>query len=522
MLLSELLAVLAELGAWLGGAANRSESFAWFRVQGHLGAGGLLLATLVGVASTRLRRLPPAWMGALGLHLLLFRQVAQGQPDTVTYFTLAQQVARAPIHSALHWPAVAWVGEEARFHHAFPGVPFVYGVAFRMFGESPAVVDAVLTAWAVLLPIVVGWAARGWGPPGPATQRASALAAWSVVLFPLLQAQSGWMLVDLPFCVALAFAWGAMVRARGPGGAALAALACLPALSMKVSAPLFLVGPALALLLSRRGFVGTVLGLGFAALLVHPPRLRALDISMGAALSLALHLRPALWVLAVTAIRRAWRGWAWGASEERGVRLLVGALLAAPVLVLVAPAEHAARYGLPLGVLLAVSAARVSPWITRFVAGSGLVLLIGGYAPVVWYHQGVNLQAATMALVEDGATAIDVVADAPGTTFPPAALAALVDFYAPVPVRTGAALALGPPEAKRHWWEFVEPPEWRRAVPADEAADGLLLCLYGAGPERFERENPQWERVVAVSTYRSSSFLLPREVVAYRRVAHRQ
>jgi hypothetical protein len=46
--------------------------------------------------------------------------------------------------------------------------------------------------------------------------------------------------------------------------------------------------------------------------------------------------------------------------------------------------------------------------------------------------------------------------------------------------------------------------------------------LYGAGPERFERENPQWERVVAVSTYRSSSFLLPREVVAYRRVAHRQ
>jgi hypothetical protein len=509
MLVTELLGLLCELGAWVGGAANRSESFAWFRVQGHLGVWGLLLAAVVGVVWMRLQRLPPAWIGALGLHLWLFRGVAQGQPDTVTYFTLAQQVARAPVQSAMHWPAVAWVGEEARFHHAFPGVPFVYGLAFRIFGESTAVVDAVLTGWAVLLPIVVGWAARGWGPSGPATERASALAAWGVVLFPLLQGQSGWMLVDLPFCVALAFAWGAMVRARRPSGVALALLACVPALSMKVSAPLFLVGPVLALLRTRRGFLATVLGLGMVALLLHPPRLRAVDISTGAALSLLIQLRPALWVIAMPAVRRAWRP-----GEGKGARVLAGALLALPALILVAPAEHAARYGLPLGALLVLSAARVSPRVSRFVTGSGLVLLIGGYAPVVRYHQGVNLQAATMALVADGVTAIDVVADAPGTTFPPAALAALVDVYAPVPVRTGAALALAPPDAKRHWWEFVEAPAWRQAGPAD----GLVLCLYGAGPEHFERENPQWERVVAVSTYRSSSFLLPREVVAYRRV----
>jgi len=109
--------------------------------------------------------------------------------------------------------------------------------------------------------------------------------------------------------------------------------------------------------------------------------------------------------------------------------------------------------------------------------------------------------------------AIEVVADAPGTTFPPAALAALVDLYAPVPVRTGPARALAPPDRKRRWWEFVQPPPWR----APGEADGLLLCLYDEKSEGFEHDNPEWIRVGSVSRYRASSLLLPREVALFYR-----
>ena len=96
---------------------------------------------------------------------------------------------------------------------------------------------------------------------------------------------------------------------------------------------------------------------------------------------------------------------------------------------------------------------------------------------------------------------------------PPAAVAALVDYYAPVPVRTGEALALAPADDKRHWWEFVAPPLWR----SPGAADGAILALYGANEERFEAAHPEFVRIATVSRFKASSLLLPREVAIYRR-----
>jgi hypothetical protein len=198
---------------------------------------------------------------------------------------------------------------------------------------------------------------------------------------------------------------------------------------------------------------------------------------------------------------------------DRFGRFLLGVLVAAPAIAVWSPVEHTPRYALPVGVALAMATARAAPGVARFLVGSGLVLLLGGYRPVVQHNQAVNLQEGTRLLVDAGVTAIEVAADAPGTTFPPAALAALVDLYAPVPVRTGPAFALAPPDKKRHWWEFVAPPPWR----APGEADGLILCLYAADAARFERENPGWTRIGAVSRFRASSLLLPREVVLYRR-----
>lgn len=496
------LAVLAEAAGWLFGAPNRTETYAWFRIQAHLGPGGLALALLVGLAfaALKLRTIPPAWLGALLVHAA-FWDVAQAQPDAVTWFTLAQKVAAAPLDVLTSWPSSAWVGEEARFHRPFPLVPAVYGLAFRVFGESDRVISAVLVAWAVALPAAVTWAARAAGPPGPATERAARLAGWLVVALPLLQGQSGWLLADLPLIVNLAVAWGALLRVRRPRDLVWAALAALPATLTKVTGIAFVALPALALLLPLPAFFGAIALGGLALLGLSPPRLRPAADYGAAALALVLHLRSAAWVAALPALR----------ARDRAARLLLGALVGLPAIVAYSPVEHTPRYALPVALALAIAVPRASPAVARFLVGSGLVLTLGGYAPVARLNQAVNLQEATRALVAHGATAIEVVADAPGTTFPPAALAALVDLYAPVPVRTGAAIRQGPPERKRRWWEFVEAPPWR----GPGASDGLLLCLYGADASRFEAEHPEWTRIGTVARYKASSVLLPREVVLY-------
>ncbi|MDP2314612.1 MAG: hypothetical protein Q8P41_17040 [Pseudomonadota bacterium] len=502
--MTALVALVAEVAGWLLGAPNRTESFAWFRVQAHLGLAGLAAALIVGLAfaAWRIRRVPPAWPGALLLHGL-FLDVPQAQPDVVTWFTLAQHVARAPFATLLGWPALVWTGEESRFHKPFPGVPTVYGAAFRLLGESTFVMDLVLTAWAVALPLAVTWAARGIGPRGPRTERTARLAGWLVVGLPLLQAQSGWLLADLPLCACVAVAWGALLRVRGRRGLATAALACLPAVVTKVSGAAFVLGPALALALPLPAFLGVV-GVGTAvAFGLRPPRVHAAPFYFATTLGLALHLRTAAWIVALPTLLR----------RDRLGRLVLGAVVTLPQLVAWSPIEHAPRYALPVALALSIATARASPAVARFLVGSGLVLLIGGYRPILRHNQALNLQEATRTLVAQGVDAIEVRADAPGTTFPPAALAALVDLYAPVPVRTGAALALAPADKKRHWWEFVVPPPWR----APGAADGLLLCLYAADATRFEAENPGWTKVGTVSRYRSSSVLLPREVVLYTR-----
>ncbi|MFZ5478163.1 MAG: hypothetical protein ACOZNI_15460, partial [Myxococcota bacterium] len=256
-------------------------------------------------------------------------------------------------------------------------------------------------------------------------------------------------------------------------------------------------GPAAALLLRGRVWIAGAIAYG-ALFLWDPPRWREPETWLAGAGAIALHLRPSLWALA---------------RHARAYPIALGALGAIPAIVLWSPAEHAARYALPIAPALAILAARVAPRVAAFAVGSGLVLLLGGYRPLVVHHQAKNVQVATRALVAGGATAIEVWTDMPDTTLPPAALAALVDFYSPVPVRVGGALSARAPDAKRHWWEFVATPPWRAPGPAD----GALLGLYGATDARFRAAHPEWRVADRVSIYRASSLLLPREVVILAR-----
>lgn len=526
LLLLVVAAVAAELLAWALAGGTGTTTFAWFRVAAHAGNGGLLAAALAGllaggtVALLRRRRAPPPEPLAdgpftVGLGLLVLAAVAvhlpwsgmaQAQPDSANYFVLAQAVARDPVGSLLHWKALAWDTAQGRFHHPFPLVPVTLGLAFRAMGEHPGAVSLVMGFFAVLVPVATALAGAAGGRP-----RAGLAAGLVVLGIPFVQAQGGWLLVDLALAGLVALAWAALLRLRGPGGWVLVLGIGALAAATKVSAPVFLLGPAAAVLLEgrpRRWFWGAAAaGLALLAV-VHPPRLREeAETWLEAVAVMGVHLRPSLWVLALGVL----------AARDRLERVVIGGLLALPVLVLYAPPEHVARYALPLAPALALAATWRSAGRAPLTAGllaSGLVLGFLGYRPLVVHHQAENLRGAVARLEASGVTGIQVWADQPESGFGAGPLAALVDLYATVPVAVGEDLARAGPEKKRHWWEVWEPPPWHEA-PLPEGS-GALLCLFGAGPESFEAGpgagRPHLE---TVSRYRLSSFLLPKEVAIY-------
>ncbi len=521
-----LLAVGLELASWIQGSSAGTATGAWFRLQAHAGSAGLLAAAGAGAAAAALAgflrdrgldltgRVGLALLGlAAALLQLGFLDMPQAQPDTVNYFVYAQRFAREPLGTLLAWPELAWSGDEARFHLPFPLVPLVYGLAFRLLGESWATACGVMGAFAAMLPVAVAWVGHGAGRP-----RTGLLAGWLSLGVPFLLAQTGWLLVDIPLLVLLCLAWGAMLRARGGRGLALALLACLPALATKASASLFLLGPAAALITERlriaRRWTLLALGLGGLGLLVwvHPPRWREDPLTwIEAALAAGVHLRPALWLLALPALL----------ALERLPRVCAGVVLALPVIALYAPPEHAARYALPIGLALCLAAAEPLRRFVPAAAGlvvSGLVLAFIGYRPLLVHNQALNLQVAAQRLEARGVEAIELWSDQPDTNFAPPALAALVDIYVGVPVRFGGALRVGEPDDKRHWWEHYRPPPWHLAAPGEPPPDGVLLCLFGADAEAFEAgEGRQLELIEQVSIYRSSSTMLPSAVRLYRR-----
>lgn len=544
-------AVVAEALVWELGRYTTTESFAWFRVAAHLGSAGALVAFVCGgiLAALAARfgadgdgQAPSSrsrWFGAVGLLAgaalvhAPFVGVAQAQPDAVSWYVVAQRIAQSPWRLWAHWPREVWGSPEGAFHHHLPLVPSVLGMVLRW---APAVVppgagaadlgpgpgEAVMTAWALALPFAGVWALRGLAPTvAPARFW---LAGWLLLAFPLLQAHSGWLLADLPTCVMVMGAWGALARVR-PGGRAraggLAALAVLLALATKVTAAGYLLGPVVLVVSRaapiRRGYVGWVaLGLAFLGVAaLRPPHLEAWSWAPSVAAALVVQVRP---LLLVGAGMLAWGAWRRrGGAGSVGEWLAAVALFAVPMVLLYAPMEHAPRYGLPLGCALALATAAIAPRaLGGYLVGSGLVLLMGGYLPIVRYNQAANLQEATAAVEAAGATRLVVYADAPQSSFPVDGLAALVDWYSPLPVVAGDALALAPPGPRPHWWEVFVGPAWLHAEPGAAAPDGALLCLYGTGPERFEAAHPEWARMGRVARYQASSFLLPREVVYYR------
>lgn len=519
------LALAAELGLLALGHRDQETDLAWFRVAAQAGAGGALLVVLAAALGAGLgpRLLggagARAWL-LLALAALLARlpwvDLAQIQPDTVNYFVLAQDLRSAPLETLLAWPEAVWGAEQARFHRLMPGGPALYALGFATLGEGTLAVDLVLSG--VFLGLVLGLAAlsRALGAPTLA-------AGWAVLGLPYLAAQSSWMLVDLPLCLALMGAWTVVLlpgQPRPGRRAPAAILGALAALATKVAAPLFLLGPWAAAALRpwrgeawrRRAFVGLgLLGL-VALLLLSPPRLRESPLSwLDGALGMVLHTRPALWVLALPAAL---------ALRGRGGVLAASLLATAPVLVLYSAPHHTQRYALPLALGLALGAApRLArhPRVLGALVASGLTLGLVGYRPNAVHTQGENLRQAVAMAEAAGARRLVVVGQHPATSFPGSAVTALVDLYSPLPVVHAEDLAVADPGRKRHWWESYEAPARHRLEGEPgaslEPGDVVLVSVFS---DSRQPPDPAWAedlpQVGTVSEYRASSWLLPREV----------
>ena len=485
--LAALLA--AEVGIWFIASELPDAHFAGFRLLAQLGLVGLGIALAAGVAAgfgarfVRLRGWHVAVV-AIAVQALVFG-LPQAQPDTLTYFVQAQHFARAPLETLASWPAEVWSRDEARFHKPFPLIPAIYGAAFALFGETRLVADLVRALLALSVP------AATWRL-GRALQVDGAGAALVVATLPLLCAQSAWILVDLPLIALLCVAWTAWLERRW----GLFAAAGLLALSAKFSAVLFLAAP-IAFHEGRRlhpALLGALAALALGMLMALKPPFWRDDLgTYGFALgALALGLRPAL-------------------LAGRPDRFTLGALLTLPLLLLYAPAEHLARYALPLVPLLAIRVEAMEwPPLAPALAASGLALFLFGHLPLLRHNQAANLQRAAEHL--DDFERVAVYGDLPSTTFPTAGIAGLLDLETETPVVLGSTYRQAPPEDKRHWWEFYEAPPWHAPAPAD----GAVLALYGGDREAFVAEHPEAVELTSIRDYEASSWLLPREVVVYR------
>jgi hypothetical protein len=515
ILLALALGACLEIGLWVFTPMDATAAFGRPRIRTNLGEWGALYVALGAAAGAALglpRRGGLVLLGAVAavVHLSLL-DMPQAQPDTARWFVLAQEFAASPLTTLADWPRRFLAASGVARNQLYPLVPIVYALAFRLFGESPGVADGVMTLFAVALPLTLAWAVGGAVDlPRPRARRFGLAAGWLSLGVPFLQAQSAWMLADIPLCVFVAVGWGGILRARGPGGWARAFLLCVPALLTKVAAPLFL-APALAgaLIGGPRAILGAG-ALGYGALYAARPfRLVELDAYLGSLVGLALHLRAALGFPAVTAALLR------PISSRRIGGLVLGCFLVIPALLLYTPAHHVPRYAMPLALALCVGAgASLGRRINGALLGSGLLLFAFGYRPVMVYTQAANLQLAARLAVEDGAHAIEVWTDQPGSTFTAGPITALVDFYVDVPVRYGGTLRTSERDKQAQWWDRWRVPPWHEGSPADVA----LLGLYGADRRRFELDHPEWSHVRTISLYQASSWLLPREVAIYRRV----
>ncbi len=267
------LLVFAALHSFRNLDDNRLTSWAWvFAVVSAPGlyaalAGGIVLAWL----SLRLPEPGPAVLGVLSFAVAsVFWREPEVLVDASRYFTQAKHLS---VYGTGYF-IEQWGGEIDAWTD-LPLVPFIYGSAFRVFGEARVVVQVITTAMfsaTVMMTAAIG--RELW-------DREAGLSAGALLMaMPYLYTQVPLMLVDVPSMFFLVLALYSFILALRRGGAAhavAAALALFFALLSKYSlwmmlsvicvawAVLLLEGPGRAL---RRGGLVFVLAASLAGAFV--------------------------------------------------------------------------------------------------------------------------------------------------------------------------------------------------------------------------------------------------------------
>lgn len=470
--------------AALLGPGDETTHFFWNRVAARLGWGTVGLA--LGAAALGLAlRVPLPWLLVGLLGFLPYLDVPQSGIDSGLYAERALWGARDGLLSMLlGWPERVWGAADGHLHRHLPGLPLSVAAALRL-GLS---YRWVLGAWAL-------------GLAGAAALLDRRAAPWLLAV-PLLWAHSGLLMVDLPTAAAVALGLAGLQRGRWWW--------CLPALSLKITAGVFLLGPLACLALEPwrdRRRAGLTLALGAAALLAlflavgH--HLRPALSYLSAIRSLIVQLTPWLFAAAALGLSRA-------PARERW--LMLASLGGLAVVLRFSPPGHVARYALPALPALAWAAAHALPArAANAAAALGLVLGISCYRPLAVHHQAANLAEAITA-IPDEVEVIDVIGAYRGQPVPPDFLPPLIQLETEARVQYRGHLEAPAPHTGHRegaWWQLHELDPWfSQQLPPDAL---LVLALGGepdAAPEGWTLAG-RWDR------YQGSSFAFPDLVLLY-------
>lgn len=500
-LLVSLLALgaIAALFAFRSLDDNRLTSWQW--VFAGTAPARLFALTAAGIAVAHLLAalpLPGRRPGAvLALAACAAAACFWGEPEAIVdasrYFTQAKHLeVYGPGHFVAEWGRgiPAWTD--------LPLVPFLYGIVFRIVGETRMAIQALGTLMFAGTAVLVQRLGRTlWDEEVGFTAGAFLLG------IPYLLTQVPGMLVDVPTMFFLTLALFAVVRAVERGGAArtgLASLAAFLAFFSKYSAWLLLSVLPVAWLVLRRGAprplrTGCAIALGAGALVAaavlprrelyaqqvallleyQVPGLRRWGESLASTFLFQVH--PFLTAAALIS--------AWLAIRRRDRRY---AIVAWPVLLLLVLRVHRIRYWLPALPMLALMGAYglqvVAPReIRRLVLAcavvSGLVIAFFGYLPFLRGTSSMNLKEAGEYLDSLAEERIEVITPPPADLeVNPAVSVPVLDLFTSKKLVYGYQGPLLPPESVkesplRFTWEYRNPGYYA----ADAARAGMAVVV---------------------------------------------
>ncbi|HET9752041.1 MAG TPA: glycosyltransferase family 39 protein [Myxococcales bacterium] len=400
------LGVVAALFLLRGFDDNRLTSWSWIFAGTHPLALFGLAAAAVAFAHA-LARFPLERAGALFVFSFAAAACFWSEPEAIVdasrYFTQAKHLE---IHGAGYFLA-QW-GKEIPAWTDLPLVPFLYGLVFRLFGESRICVQAFTTL------LFTGTVVLTWRLGKLLWNEEAGFAGGALLLaIPYLLTQVPAFLADVPTMFFFTLAVYATARACQRGGAArilLASAAIVPAALSKYSTWILLSVLPVIWLVFRRPRAGLAAFAISGSAVLTLLALRADVFSAQAALlagyqapglgrwgesfasTFLFQIHPFLTLAALASLALAARQRDWKA-----------AVVAWPVLLLVALQIHRIRYLIPVFPMLALMAARglqairasrVRATVVTSAVCSSLAIAGFGYLPFLRSTSAANLMAA--------------------------------------------------------------------------------------------------------------------------------